>query len=52
MGAGATRGVSAVKWGVAGNIVAAWLLTLPAAALVCGRCSITRFLDLLAPTAA
>jgi inorganic phosphate transporter, PiT family len=34
MGAGAVRGVSAVKWGVAGNIVVAWLLTLPAAALV------------------
>jgi PiT family inorganic phosphate transporter len=34
MGAGATRGVSAVKWGVAGNIVVAWLLTLPAGALV------------------
>jgi len=34
MGAGAIRGVNAVKWGVAGNIVVAWLLTLPAAALV------------------
>ena len=34
MGAGATRGPSAVRWGVAGNIVFAWLLTLPAAALV------------------
>jgi PiT family inorganic phosphate transporter len=34
MGAGAVRGLSAVKWGVAGNIAVAWLLTLPAAALV------------------
>jgi inorganic phosphate transporter, PiT family len=34
MGAGATRRVSAVRWGVAGNIVVAWLLTLPAAGLV------------------
>jgi PiT family inorganic phosphate transporter len=34
MGAGAVRGLSAVKWGVAGNIVVAWLLTLPAAGLV------------------
>ena len=34
MGAGAVRGLSAVKWGVAGNIGVAWLLTLPAAALV------------------
>jgi inorganic phosphate transporter, PiT family len=34
MGAGSTRRLSAVRWGVAGNIVAAWLLTVPAAALV------------------
>jgi PiT family inorganic phosphate transporter len=34
MGSGATRRLSAVRWGVAGNIVFAWLLTLPAAALV------------------
>jgi PiT family inorganic phosphate transporter len=32
MGAGATRGVSAVRWGVAGNIFIAWVLTLPAGA--------------------
>src|SRR5947199_335856 len=32
MGAGAARRVSAVRWGVAGNIATAWLLTLPAAA--------------------
>src|ERR687894_1086873 len=32
MGAGAAKRVSAVRWGVAGNIVAAWVLTLPAAA--------------------
>jgi PiT family inorganic phosphate transporter len=34
MGAGAGKRVSAVRWGVAGNIVFAWLLTLPAAALI------------------
>ena len=34
MGVGSTRRLSAVRWGVAGNIVTAWLLTLPAAALV------------------
>jgi inorganic phosphate transporter, PiT family len=34
MGAGATKRLSAVRWGVAGNIVIAWLLTIPAAALV------------------
>jgi PiT family inorganic phosphate transporter len=32
MGAGAGKRVSAVRWGVAGDIVSAWLLTLPAAA--------------------
>jgi phosphate/sulfate permease len=34
MGVGATRRFSAVRWGVAGNIVVAWILTIPAAALV------------------
>ena len=34
LGAGATRGLSAVRWGVAGNILLAWLMTLPCAALV------------------
>jgi PiT family inorganic phosphate transporter len=32
MGAGAAKSISAVRWGVAGNIVVAWVLTLPAAA--------------------
>jgi PiT family inorganic phosphate transporter len=34
MGAGAAKRLSAVRWGVAGNIVTAWLLTLPAAAAI------------------
>ena len=34
MGAGAAKRVSAVRWGVAGNIFLAWILTLPAAAAV------------------
>jgi PiT family inorganic phosphate transporter len=34
MGAGAAKRFSAVRWGVAGNIVTAWVLTLPAAAIV------------------
>jgi PiT family inorganic phosphate transporter len=34
MGVGATRRLSAVRWGVAGNIATAWVLTIPAAALV------------------
>jgi inorganic phosphate transporter, PiT family len=36
MGAGAAKRFSAVRWGVAGNIVVAWVLTLPAAAMVGG----------------
>jgi inorganic phosphate transporter, PiT family len=34
MGAGAARRLSAVRWGVAGNIAVAWVLTLPAAAAI------------------
>jgi PiT family inorganic phosphate transporter len=34
MGAGAAKRFSAVRWGVAGNIVAAWVITLPAAGLL------------------
>jgi inorganic phosphate transporter, PiT family len=34
MGAGATQRLSAVRWGVAGNIVTAWILTIPAAGAV------------------
>jgi PiT family inorganic phosphate transporter len=33
MGVGAARRASAVRWGVAGNIVVAWFLTIPASAL-------------------
>ena len=36
MGAGAAKRFSAVRWGVAGNIVVAWVLTLPASAVVGG----------------
>lgn len=38
MGVGATRRLSAVRWGVARQIVAAWVLTLPAAAVVAAAC--------------
>lgn len=34
VGVGATRRLSAVKWGVAGRIVWAWILTIPAAATI------------------
>jgi len=34
MGVGATNRLSAVRWGVAGNIVLAWVLTIPTSALI------------------
>jgi PiT family inorganic phosphate transporter len=34
VGVGATRRLSAVRWGVAGRIVWAWVLTIPAAGLI------------------
>ena len=34
MGAGASRRLSAVRWGVAGTIVVAWIVTIPCAAAV------------------
>jgi len=34
VGVGATQRMSAVRWGVAGNIVWAWIFTIPAAAFV------------------
>ena len=36
VGSGAAKRLSAVRWGVAGNIVGAWTLTLPAAAVMGG----------------
>jgi inorganic phosphate transporter, PiT family len=38
MGVGATKRVSAVRWGVASNIPTAWVLTIPMAALVAAMC--------------
>jgi inorganic phosphate transporter, PiT family len=34
VGVGSVRRLSAVRWGVAGDIVIAWIVTIPAAALV------------------
>jgi PiT family inorganic phosphate transporter len=34
IGVGSTRGLRAVRWGVAGRVVWAWVLTIPAAALI------------------
>ncbi|HET6496555.1 MAG TPA: inorganic phosphate transporter, partial [Thermoleophilia bacterium] len=36
MGVGSTQRLSAVRWGVAGNIAMAWVFTLPAAGLIAG----------------
>ncbi len=38
MGAGATKRFSAVRWGVAKSILAAWVLTFPMAGLVAAGC--------------
>ena len=40
MGAGAAKRVSAVKWGVAQNIVAAWIITLPSTMIIGGAISL------------
>jgi PiT family inorganic phosphate transporter len=34
VGVGATKRLSAVRWGVAGQIVWAWVLTIPASATI------------------
>lgn len=36
VGVGSTRSVSTVRWGVAGNIVWAWIFTIPASAFMAG----------------
>jgi PiT family inorganic phosphate transporter len=38
IGVGATRRLSAVRWGIAKKVVWAWLLTIPASALVSAAC--------------
>jgi PiT family inorganic phosphate transporter len=44
MGVGASMNVSAVRWGVAGNILVAWVLTIPVSALLAAG-----FFKLVAP---
>jgi inorganic phosphate transporter, PiT family len=41
IGVGSTQKFSSVRWGVAGRIVWAWILTIPASALVAGLCEWT-----------
>ncbi|MBW7889231.1 MAG: inorganic phosphate transporter [Bacteroidetes bacterium] len=38
MGVGATKRASAVRWGLAGNIIIAWILTIPASAVIGAVC--------------
>ncbi|MFZ0606418.1 MAG: inorganic phosphate transporter [Xanthobacteraceae bacterium] len=38
IGVGAAKKVSAVRWNIAGNIVVAWIITIPAAALMAAVC--------------
>jgi inorganic phosphate transporter, PiT family len=40
VGVGSTRRLSAVKWGVAGRIVWAWVLTMPAAGSIAALCAL------------
>ena len=40
MGVGATERASAVKWGLSVDIFVAWILTLPASALIGGLCAL------------
>ena len=34
MGVGSAQSVSAVRWGIAGNLVLAWVLTIPCSAFI------------------
>ncbi len=36
MGTGTSDRASSVRWGIAGNIVTAWVLTIPCAAVIAG----------------
>jgi PiT family inorganic phosphate transporter len=38
IGVGAARKVSAVRWNIAGNIVIAWIITIPASAVMAALC--------------
>ncbi len=38
LGVGSTRGMKAVRWGVAGRVVWAWILTIPASGLAAAGC--------------
>ena len=40
VGVGSAKRLSAVRWGVAGRVVVAWVLTIPGAAIVAGLTSL------------
>jgi inorganic phosphate transporter, PiT family len=40
VGVGASRRMSAVRWGVAGRVVWAWIITIPGAALIAAVASV------------
>jgi PiT family inorganic phosphate transporter len=45
MGVGASRRLSAVRWGIGGNIVLTWILTIPACAIMAWvLCTVTHLL--------
>ena len=48
LGVGASKRLSAVRWGIAGNMVTAWILTIPASAAVAAGCFL--LLDLFGMT--
>ena len=45
VGVGSAQRVSAVRWGLAGNIVIAWIVTMPAAALMAAIAVLRRQAD-------
>lgn len=48
MGVGASKRLSAVRWGVAGNMIFAWIITIPASGLVGAGCVyVLKFLGLV-----
>jgi inorganic phosphate transporter, PiT family len=48
MGVGATNRLSAVRWGIAGRIVWAWILTIPAASIISAFC--LKLLEIVRPS--
>jgi inorganic phosphate transporter, PiT family len=45
VGVGAARRASAVRWNIASNVVVAWIITMPAAALIAAACYLLSGVD-------